>query len=72
LIQRGLSLKYTHDWMDPDRSVPTDQQQRDSLGVEYIPYPFVQLRLFLRYGDGPPLVTGATDSGAEVEAHFFF
>ena len=72
LIQRGLTLKYTHDWMDPDSSVLTDQQQRDSLGVEYIPYPFVQLRLFLRHGDGPPQVPGATDSGAEVEAHFFF
>jgi hypothetical protein len=72
LIQRGLSLKYAHDWMDPDRSVPTDRQQRDTLGVEYIPYPFVQLRLFLRRGDGPPQVTGATDSQADLEAHFFF
>ena len=72
LFQRGLSLKYTHDWIDPNRSVPTDQQQRDSLGVEYIPYPFVQLRLFLRRGDGPPQVPGATDSQADVEVHFFF
>ena len=72
LILRGLSLKYMHDWMDPESAVLTDQQQRDSLGVEYIPYPFVQLRLFLRHGDGPPLVTGATDSGAGAEAHFFF
>jgi hypothetical protein len=72
LVLRGLSLKYAHDWMDPESSVRTDQQQRDSLGVEYIPYPFVQLRLFLRHGDGPPLVTGATDSGAVLEAHFFF
>ncbi len=72
LIQRGLNLKYTHDWIDPNQSVLTDQQQRDSLGVEYIPYPFVQLRFFLRRGDGPPQVTGATDSQAELEAHFFF
>jgi hypothetical protein len=72
LIVRGLNLKYVHDWKDPNRSVPTDRQQRDSLGVEYIPYPFVQLRLFLRRGDGPPQVAGATDSQAEVEAHFFF
>jgi len=72
LIQRGLGLKYTHDWIDPSQSVLTDQQQRDSLGVEYIPYPFVQLRLFLRHGDGPPQVTGARDSQAELEAHFFF
>jgi hypothetical protein len=72
LIQRGLSLKYTHDWIDPNLSVPTDRQQRDSLGVEYIPYPFVQLRLFLRRGDGPPQVPGATNSRADLEAHFFF
>jgi hypothetical protein len=72
LIQRGLSLKYTHDWIDPSRSVATDQQQRDSLGVEYIPYPFVQLRLFLHRGDGPPQVSGATDGQADVELHFFF
>ena len=72
LIQRGMSLKYAHDWADPSRDARTDQQQRDSLGFEYSPYPFVQLRAFVRSGDGPPQVPGARDRQAELELHLYF
>lgn len=72
LIKRGLNLKYAHDWIDPSRAVVTDQRQRDSFGVEYIPYPFVQLRVFVRRKEGPPQVPGANDTQADIEVHFFF
>ena len=71
-ITRGINLKYTHDWTDPDTEVSTDARVRDSLGVEWVPIPFVQLRLYVRRSDGPPQVAGARDKQAELEAHIFF
>lgn len=72
LIRRGVSLTYTHDWIDPDRDVATDERSRDALAFEYVPYPFVQLRALLRRGDGPPSVEGARDRQAELEVHLYF
>lgn len=72
LITRGLSLKYTHDWVDPSRDIKTDARARDSLGVEYVPYPFVQLRLFVRLSDGPPQVRDSQNVQTELEMHIFF
>lgn len=72
LIQRGMNIKYAHDWIDPNRDVETDARQRDSLGFEYIPYPFVQLRAFVRVKDGPPQIPGSRDEQVDVELHLFF
>jgi hypothetical protein len=71
-ITRGLDLKFTHDWTDPDTDVSTDARVRDSLGVEWVPIPFVQLRLYLRRSDGPPQVQGTRDKQAEFEMHIYF
>ena len=72
LVTRGLNLKYTHDWIDPDRDVSTDARVRDSLGLEYTPYPFVQLRWFARRRDGPPQEPGSRSKQVEFEVHIFF
>lgn len=72
LLTRGVNLKLAHDWIDPDRDVRTDDRVRDSLGIEFIPYPFVQLRWFVRRSDGPPQVDGARDVQVDIEAHIFF
>jgi hypothetical protein len=72
MLTRGMNVKYAHDWIDPNRDVDTDQRQRDSLGFEYIPYPFVQLRAFVRRKDGPRLRPGANDDQVDVEVHLFF
>ena len=72
LMSRGFNLKIAHDWIDPDRGIDTDEQTRTSVGVEYTPYPFFQLRSFVRWRDGPPQTIGARDDSAEIEAHFFF
>lgn len=71
-ITRGLDIKYTHDWTDPDTDVSTDERVRDSLGVEWIPIPYVQLRLYLRRSDGPPQVQGTRDKQADLELHIYF
>ena len=72
LISRGLNIKYAHDWIDPSRDVETDQQQRDSLGFEYIPYPFVRVGVFVRRKDGPDQVPGTRDEQVDVVFHLFF
>jgi len=79
LVSRGFTIKFAHDWIDPDRDVPTDARQRSSLGVEYIPYPFFRVRAYLRSKDGPPselagstFVQGSRDDQLELELHFFF
>jgi len=69
---RGWLVKYVHDWTDPDTDIETDARARDSLGVEYIPIPWVQLRLFVRRSDGPPQVAGSRTRQVDFEAHFFF
>ena len=72
LIVRGLNLKYAHDWIDPDRNVDNEQEQRDSLGLEWIPCSFVQLRAFAHQRNGPARAPGARDRGAGFEVHIFF
>jgi len=72
LIRRGLNVKLARDWIDPDRDVDTDERIRDSLGLEYVPYPFVQLRWFVRRKDGPPQVAGSRDEQLDFEVHLFF
>jgi len=71
-IIRGLNVKFTHDWTDPDDDISTDARVRDSLGVEWIPIPFVQLRLYARRSDGPPQLEGTRDKQAELELHIYF
>ncbi len=72
MVSRGLNVKVVHDWLDPDDSVNTDERTRDSIGVEYIPYPFLQLRAFVRTKDGPPQVPGSRDDQFDLELHIFF
>ena len=72
LISRGFNLKIAHDWIDPDRDQATDQRTRTSVGLEYIPIPFLQLRGFVRFRDGPPQVIGARDTQVDLEVHIFF
>ena len=72
MIVRGLNLKYVHDWIDPNRSILTDRRTRQSLGFEYIPIPFVQIRAFVRHKDGPPQVPGSRDKQVDVELHLYF
>ena len=72
LISRGFNLKIAYDWVDPDRDQETDERTRASVGLEYIPIPFLQLRVFVRSRDGPPQVIGARDTQFDLEVHIFF
>jgi hypothetical protein len=72
LVTRGLNVKLAHDYLDPDLDQSTDARTRDSLGVEFTPWPFLQLRAFARVSDGPPQVRGSRDTRFDFELHLFF
>ena len=72
LVSRGLNVKLARDYLDPDLRLSTDARTRDSLGVEFIPWPFIQLRAFVRVSDGPPQIAGARDTSVDIEMHLFF
>ena len=72
LVVRGFSFKYTHDYIDPDRDQSTDARTRDTFGIEWIPVPFVQLRMAAERRRGPPQMQESRGSAAFLEAHFFF
>ena len=72
LVIRGFSFKYTHDFIDPDLDVHTDARTRDTFAIEWVPIPFVQLRMAAERRRGPPQVPGSRDRAAFLEAHFFF
>jgi len=72
LVVRGFSFKYAHDFIDPDLDVRTDARTRDTFAIEWIPVPFVQVRLAAERRRGPPQLSGTRDRGAVLEAHFFF
>jgi hypothetical protein len=40
--------------------------------VEFVPWPFVQLRWFVRREDGPPQLAGTHDVQVDFELHAFF
>ncbi len=72
LIARGLQLKLAHDWRDPNRDISTLDETRDLLGLEYLPWPFLQLRLVAQRRDGPPQLPDSDDRSAFFELHLFF
>jgi hypothetical protein len=72
LIRRGHNLKFTAEYLDPDRSVNEDQQTRWSLVYEFTPIPFVQLRAGFRRYRGIPQNDLDNRRLTFLELHGFF
>jgi hypothetical protein len=72
LLARGLNLKFTYDFEDPDMSVDEDAFTRIGGGVEWFPVQFTQLRLLAHYRDEADR-SGLVDTVAVTfEVHLFF
>ncbi|MDX1443364.1 MAG: hypothetical protein R3270_06245 [Gammaproteobacteria bacterium] len=69
-IVQGHNLKVTGEHLDPDLDVSDDEQRRLSLVWEYMPYPFMQLRVGTRNYDVAPGNTSYSE--AFVQWHGFF
>jgi len=53
-VVQGHNLKFTTEWLDPDRRVAHDQKVRHSLVYEWTPIPYLQLRGGTRRYEGIP------------------
>lgn len=73
LVRRGVNLKLTHGWHDPDRDVDEDARTRSRFGVEVFPVPFLRLAAFYALLQDPENRDGASDLdrvSLEAQLHF--
>ncbi len=71
-IAQGHNLKLTHEYLDPNRSVPNDAQTRYSIVYEMTPIQYVQIRAGFGYSDGIPQNPAEHLKLGFVELHGFF
>jgi hypothetical protein len=74
LVHRGVNLKATFDYLDPDRSQRGDEVNRAGGGVEFTPSPFTQFRVLWRRTDRPGEVRGIAfedDRSVLAELHLY-
>lgn len=71
-FSQGHNLKFTSEWLDPDRAVAHDHKVRHSLVYETTPLPFTQLRGGYRYHGGIPQNPFDNRRMVFVELHLFF
>lgn len=72
LITKGLNLKLTGEYFEPDTDVSNDDQSRGSIVVEYFPIQFVQLNAGYRHSDGIPQNDQQNIDEYFLELHGFF
>lgn len=53
LVAKGTTLKARYETLDPDRDLPDDEWSRSLVGLEFHPWPFVELDAQYRYNDTP-------------------
>ena len=71
-VRKGHNLKFTYEFLDPNRNQGQDGQERYSAVWEYSPVQFVQARVGLRRYDGPSNVPIENRDEAFGELHVYF
>ena len=71
-ILKGLNLKFTYDFADPDMSESDNSFIRASTGFEYTMTQFTQLRVFYRFRDATRDNPRDGESMLDFEIHLFF
>ncbi|WP_284617605.1 hypothetical protein [Aquabacterium humicola] len=70
-IRQGHNLKFTTEYLDPDRRIANDHKVRHSLVYELTPIPFLQLRAGVRRFDGIPQIPVDNRRHVFIELHGF-
>lgn len=70
--KRGHNLKITYEHLDPDDTLPRDQQNRYGLVWEYFPIQYVQLRAGLREYEGIPQSDVQNRFERFIQLHLYF
>jgi hypothetical protein len=71
-LRQGHNLKFTAEYLDPDRAVREDQQVRYSCVYEYTPIPFLQFRAGYRRYRGIPQSNTENQHTTFLELHGYF
>ena len=71
-VRRGLTLRVTHEYLDPDRDVATDARTRTGLGVAWFPVAGLELDARALRLDGPPQIAGLNTFFYLGGIHLFF
>jgi hypothetical protein len=71
-VRQGHNLKFSFEWLEPDRDVDEDEQTRASLVYEWSPIQFIQLRGGMRLYDGIPQNDNQNRKQAFLQLHGFF
>src|SRR5262249_6205255 len=72
LIVKGLNFKLNYQWLDPERSVPSNNPTRLVTGLEWYPVRFLHTSLFYRMNDDIPQNETNRADQLFYEMHFFF
>lgn len=69
---KGLNIKFTTEFLDPDIDLDNDHETRFSLLAEYSPVSNVQIRSGIRIADSIPQKPARSTENLFVQAHIFF
>lgn len=69
---KGLNLKLTTEYLDPDTHIDENQRNRHSLLMEYTPFANIQLRGGVRVGKDIPQRVQGNYSDVFVQVHFYY
>lgn len=72
LIWKGINMKFSYDFHDPDLDIDENERERISVGVEPFITQFFQFRIFYRDYNGIPQKPGDNNQEIMAEVHFFF
>ena len=71
-VHKGHNLKITYEYLDPNRDLGQEGQERYSAVWEYSPVQFVQSRVGVRHYNGPSGVPVTNRDEAFAELHVYF
>jgi hypothetical protein len=71
-VMKGLNLKLTGEYYDPDRDISNNEETRYSIVVEYAPISNLQLRSGVRSSEGIPQQPSRTSDFVFFQTHVYF
>lgn len=71
-LTKGVNLKLTTEYLDPDSNISDNQRTRNSLVLEYTPYSNLQVRAGLRKGEDIPQKADGNYTDIFAQLHFYY
>jgi hypothetical protein len=68
----GVTLRVSHEYLDPDRDVSTDARTRSGVGVSWFPVGGLEVESRVLVLRGPRQIPGQNSWSVEVGLHLFF